>query len=846
VTERLTYSGSVSLDAEGLLRDLTPPQREAVTTVDGPLLVIAAAGSGKTRVLTRRVAYLMSQGVAPGAILAITFTNKAAGEMKERVGKLLVEGGGRPLRDWGRLEPHQPTICTFHSLCMRILRYYGARVGLPGLTIFDTSDQLKVVKEALKLLDMSSTNFPPAGVLGTIGKAKNELKSPAQFKAEAGDFYQKQVARVYEKYQSMLEQQGALDFDDLLLRTVRAFKEHHDVLDELQDRFRYILIDEYQDTNHAQYVLSAALAMKYRNLCVVGDPDQSIYAWRGADISNILEFKKDYPDAKEVKLEHNYRSTKTILAVADKLIKNNSRRVDKRLITDNPDGEKVRLVLCQDEHDEADVVMRWLKKQQEGGMTWRQAAIFYRMNSLSRVMEDALRRAGIPYVMARGTAFYDRKEIKDVLAYLRVLANVLDEVSVERIVNTPPRGIGDTTVEKVRAYAVSRGISLFAGLCEADRVEGLSARARNAIRALVEQIRGWQGMARGLEGRSDGATERRSDEGGGRDAGNEAMRQSGNEGEDAEEEGGDLFSVAREAGVSRAHLSAAGLLVPEGEPAPASPEVRRNGGITALMNAIVKQSGLEAMYGKESKSGADTGSDPLANIEELITDAAEFDSANPEGTLEEYLTKTALVSDTDGIKEGAEGGGAVTMMTLHAAKGLEFPVVAMIGLEEGVLPHARARGNMDELEEERRLCFVGITRAQDKLLMTKAAYRTIRGLRERTVTSPFLSEMPHDRVELEDRAMMPGGGTTGGGRGYGGGGGGRYGPGAVGDSSDGSKTFNGHRFAVGMLVRHSAFGVGRIVSMSGSSSQTRCEIEFPSAGRKTIILEYARLEPVGG
>lgn len=887
------------LDPEQLLADLTPEQAEAVKHVDGPLLVIAAAGSGKTRVLTRRVAYLISQGIQPGSVCAITFTNKAAGEMKERVGKLL----GYHLRDWGRLEPNQPTICTFHSLCMRILRHYGPRIGLQTLTIFDTSDQLKVVKEALKLLDISATNFPASAILSAISNAKNKLQSPQAFADSAADFYNKQVARVYTKYQAMLESQNALDFDDLLLRTVRTFKEHRDVLEELQERFQYLLIDEYQDTNHAQYVLSAALALKRRNLCVVGDPDQSIYAWRGADIQNILDFKKDYPDAKEVKLEMNYRSTKTILAVADKLIKNNSGRIDKRLLTPNPDGEKTQLVLTQDEHDEADTVVQYLKKHQSTGVKWSQMAVFYRMNSLSRVMEDALRRASIPYVMARGTAFYDRKEIKDTLAYLRIIANVQDEVSLTRIVNTPTRGIGDTTVEKIQAWGVSRGLPLFQAMTQVDLIDAVSTRAKNAVKALVGQIQTWQKMAR-LSAFLPPTTPALASQPPER-AGpviDDAPMPEPEEQEDfyfdtselppssppvastiptpppAETPAApefDLFGQVDRAAspnppkrgitkkkakelpppapepspdsdpltsVSKAQLSAAGLLLPElNQPNENSPA---KGSVTQLMEAVIKQSGLEAMYIKESKSGAaaDTGEGPISNLNELITDATEFDSEFPEGTLDEYLTKTALVSDVDGVKQadGDNNSGAVTMMTLHAAKGLEFPVVAMIGLEEGILPHARARGNVTELEEERRLAFVGITRAQHHLMLTKAAFRTIRGLRERTITSPFLNELPQDRIELTDKTGgMPS--TYSGASGIG-----RTSPyPAVTGSGSNERRVMGITYRTGQLVRHPTFGLGRIQELSGSGQQTRCVIDFNTAGRKTLILEYARLEPAG-
>jgi DNA helicase-2/ATP-dependent DNA helicase PcrA len=440
------------IDAEKLFADLTEPQAEAVRHVDGPLLIIAGAGSGKTRVLTRRVAHLVSLGIPATSVLAITFTNKAAGEMKQRIEKLLE----RNVRDFGRLDQPWPTICTFHSLCLRILRHYSTTVGLPAnFSIYDSSDQAKVVKDALKALELSTTNFPASVVHAKISNAKNQLLSPEDFAKSAGDFYSKVVARVYEKYQKLLNANNALDFDDLLLRTAHGFKEHPQMLKELQDRFQYILIDEYQDTNRAQYVLAHALAQRHKNICVVGDPDQSIYAWRGADIRNILEFEHDYPDAKVVRLEQNYRSTKTVLAIASKLIAHNKRRKEKALWTENPQGEKAQLYLCQDEHDEADTIAGRLLVLKGMHNSWDKMAIFYRINALSRVMEDALRRQNIPYHIVRGVEFYNRKEIKDVLAYLRVVANPNDEVSLDRIANVPARGISDQTIKQLSTHAVA-------------------------------------------------------------------------------------------------------------------------------------------------------------------------------------------------------------------------------------------------------------------------------------------------------------------------------------------------------------------------------------------------------
>ena len=737
-----------------LLSDLTPAQRAAATHVDGPLLIVAAAGSGKTRVITRRVGHLISLGIPANAILALTFTNKAAGEMKDRVGKVV----DRPIRDFGRLDQSWPTICTFHSLCLRVLRHYAPRIGLPfNFSIYDSADQTRVVKEALKSLEMSPTNFPPAAMHSAIGNAKNQLQTPDMFSQAAGDFYSRNVARVYKKYQELLAASAALDFDDLLMRTVHAMRDHPDVLAELQQRFQYILIDEYQDTNHAQYVLAHALAMRHRNVCVVGDPDQSIYAWRGADIQNILDFEKDYPDAVVVKLEQNYRSTKTILAIAGDLIRNNSQRRDKALWTENGDGAKAELVLCQDEHDEAEQVASRLKLLNEKrGYTWDKMAVFYRMNSLSRVMEDALRRKGLPYVIARGVEFYNRKEIKDTLAYLRAIANPADEVSLSRIVNTPARGIGDASVKSMSAHAVGVGTSLFEVMRRASDVPGLSSRAVNSTKAFVQLMDGWRKP------------------------------------------------------VTQADVIG-GLL-----DAPVSPS---KGRVQSLMEDVVRRSGLEAFYKKE---GGEEQAE-LANVAELINSAAEFDREHDGGTLDEYLSMVSLVSDADHMKGH---GGAITMMTLHAAKGLEFPVVAMIGLEEGCLPHARARESMTELEEERRLCFVGITRAEERLILTKAGRRMIRGITEATVTSPFLAEMPQDRFDVTDRTRLPGAG------------------GASYDLPPARVDARYAKFRKGVLVRHPTFGLGRIAEVI-DGSQPKVEVDFNQAGRKRLVLEYAKLESVG-
>ena len=732
------------VSAQNLLEDLTEPQRQAVTCVEGPLLVVAGAGSGKTRVITRRVAWLLHLGIAPNSIVAITFTNKAAGEMKSRVSAML----GRPLRDWGRLDQPDPIICTFHSLCLRILRHYGAQLGLaPSFSIFDSDDQERLIKEAIKEADLSTGSFTPSMVQSRISDAKNKLKSPQAFESSAGHgFVERAVARIYHRYQALLERNNALDFDDLLMRTAFAFRDHPDILKQLQERFGYILIDEYQDTNHAQYVIAHALALRHQNLCVVGDPDQSVYAWRGADIQNILDFEEDYPNATVIRLEQNYRSTKTILRIASRLIAHNRRRKEKTLFTQNADGQKAALLVCGDEHAEAHAVAGRLAQLRKQGVAWSQMAIFYRVNALSRVMEDALRRAGIPYRIARGVDFYHRKEIKDVLAYLRLVVNPADEVSLGRIANTPSRGISDATLEQLTARSVASSRSLWEALRAGDATAGLNARAQKSVASFVAMVEGWRAM------------------------------------------------VA----------------------ATPPPTVR------AIMERIVKTSGLEDCY---RKTGGEEGAE-LANIAELITAAAEYDAEHPEGSLADYLAGVSLVSDVDALKET---GGAVTLMTLHAAKGLEFPVVAIVGVEDMILPHQRVREHPEQLEEERRLCFVGVTRAQHHLILSRAVWRTVRGVRNRSPASRFLAEMGPEDLEVVDLSGVPSDDEDG----------------QTDPMEEAHLSRRVGQFRRGQLVRHPIFGIGRIAEISSLGAQRRAIVEFQRYGRKPMILEYAKIEPVG-
>jgi len=762
---------ATSLDAHPLVSDLTAPQREAVTTTEGPLLVVAAAGSGKTRVITRRIAWLVREtGIPPWQILAITFTNKAAGEMRERVAELVSAKQARAL-----------TIGTFHALCARLLREYADRAGIkPDFSIYAASDQRRAMKEAMKAQNINSKNFTADTLLGTISNAKNELTGAEAYAAEAGDFYTRIVARAYSEYQKILRASNALDFDDLLMMTAELLRNDAAARAELQERFQYLLIDEYQDTNHAQFVIAHCIASGTQNICVVGDPDQSIYGWRGANIRNILEFEQHYPTTKVVALGQNYRSTPQILHAADTLIRHNKQRRHKPLFTENAGGEAIRLVQATDEEHEAQLVVDWLREANEEGVSWSEMVIFYRLNALSRVMEDALLRASIPYQVARGTAFYERKEVRDAIGYLRVLNNLDDEIALLRVINTPARGIGETTVEHLRAYASANGLTLWQAIERAEHVPALKPRASKAVGRFAAMVNRWREKAAGSEA-----------------------------------------------------------------------NVMFDPGVRDLIELVIKDSGLEAYYEKEDE-------EKLANLYELVTAGQRFDDEyGEEGAtlgrrLFDWLESVTLVSDLDAVESDT---GAVTLMTLHAAKGLEFPVVAMIGCEEGILPHNRSMDDPAQMEEERRLCFVGITRAERRLMLTHARYRTIRGLRERAIPSQFLKQLPDEVLDKQD---MTGGGMSGT-------------PFDEDDDEDDDAPFPGAYTSrrrkldrpagvsagggggeasshpglpTGARVRHPQFGEGKILSVTGKGRNARAKVNFGRVGTKTLILEYARLERV--
>jgi DNA helicase II / ATP-dependent DNA helicase PcrA len=723
-----------------LFEGLNPAQREAVAATEGPLLVVAGAGSGKTRVLTHRIAHLIRDlRVRPEQVLAITFTNKAANEMKERVGALV---GGVRRSMW---------VSTFHSACVRILRSEAHRLGYKsGFSIYDEADSVRLLTQVVKDLDLDTKRFPPRTVKATISNAKNELVDYETFGARGDGFYHEQVSDIYRLYQQRLLEASAMDFDDLLMITVELLGAFPEAARQYQERFRYVHVDEYQDTNRAQYVLVKQLVEKHRNLCVVGDADQSIYGWRGADIRNIREFEQDFPDARIVVLDQNYRSTETILKAANSVIDNNTGRTPKNLWSDRGEGTPITRFEAEDEHDEAGFVADQIDAMVDEGYNPSDIAVFYRTNAQSRVMEDVLVRRGIGYTVVGSVKFYERKEIKDALAYLRVLVNPADQVAVKRIINEPKRGIGDTTIGHVDRFADAERITFFEALRRADEVGALNTRAQHAIAEFVALI--------------------------------------------------DLLGSRLE-----------------------------EGGISGAIEAVLDDTGyipsLEAERTIEAMGRVE-------NLKELRSVAAEFEESNegsiiadenwddmsPGRRLEVFLETTALSSDVD---EWDEGGGAVTLMTLHTAKGLEFPVVFMVGMEEGVFPHMRTLGEPHELEEERRLAYVGITRAQDRLFVTSAASRMLYGGTNYNRRSRFLDEIPGQLVERAGKRRR----------------------------RQRSEQVSGPRSTVsagdigpGDRVRHDKWGLGTVREISGSGDRAEAEVIFDTQGKRRLLLAWAPLE----
>ncbi|HEY3316343.1 MAG TPA: DNA helicase PcrA [Bacillota bacterium] len=748
-----------------ILENLNDAQREAVTYGDGPLLILAGAGSGKTRALTHRIAYLIAErGVRPHEILAITFTNKAAGEMRERVAQLV---GPAAADMW---------VLTFHAACVRILRRDIERLEL-GYTrrfnIYDHSDQMTVVKNCLKDLNLDERRWAPAAVHAAIDRAKNDLVTWQEFKRRADDFFLEKAAEVYEAYQKKLIENNALDFDDLIMLTVKLFEARPDVLGSYQDRFRYILIDEYQDTNRAQYVLINLLAKKNRNLSVVGDDDQSIYRWRGADLRNILEFEQDYPEVKVVKLEQNYRSTGKILDAANAVVRNNLGRKEKTLWTANPAGEPALFYQAENEYDEAAFVgheIRRLKAQE--GLEDRDFAVLYRMNAQSRALEDSFMKVGLPYRIVGGVRFYERKEIKDLLAYLRLINNPSDSLSFERVVNVPKRGLGDTSLEKLAVLAAEQGLPMFqAAMLAAEGLgDGLSPRARKEL--------------------------------------------------------GKFVVLLDELGKKREAL-----------------------GLPEFVRAVAEGSGL---WGELIAERTTEAQSRMENIQELYTVAADFVERNGDQALETFLESIALITDLDGLDRGA---AAVVFMTLHSAKGLEFPVVFLVGLEEGIFPHSRALEDEDELEEERRLCYVGITRARRRIYLTSTFHRNFRGQTVYNTLSRFVQEIPEGlRLNLSQPAAAagrpPSRGSTwaeaaAAGRRASAGMPARLGTqvaGAQGTGVGGAAPVASLR--PGDKVEHPKWGPGTVVTINGNGPSAEITVAFPGVGLKKLVAEYARLRKV--
>ncbi|AEP89747.1 DNA helicase PcrA [Bacillus subtilis] len=730
-----------------LLSGLNPVQQEAVKTTDGPLLLMAGAGSGKTRVLTHRIAYLMAEKhVAPWNILAITFTNKAAREMKERVESILGPGADDI---W---------ISTFHSMCVRILRRDIDRIGINrNFSILDTADQLSVIKGILKERNLDPKKFDPRSILGTISSAKNELTEPEEFSKVAGGYYDQVVSDVYADYQKKLLKNQSLDFDDLIMTTIKLFDRVPEVLEFYQRKFQYIHVDEYQDTNRAQYMLVKQLAERFQNLCVVGDSDQSIYRWRGADITNILSFEKDYPNASVILLEQNYRSTKRILRAANEVIKNNSNRKPKNLWTENDEGIKISYYRGDNEFGEGQFVAGKIHQLHSSGKRkLSDIAILYRTNAQSRVIEETLLKAGLNYNIVGGTKFYDRKEIKDILAYLRLVSNPDDDISFTRIVNVPKRGVGATSLEKIASYAAINGLSFFQAIQQVDFI-GVSAKAANALDSFRQMIENLTNMQ-------------------------------------------DYLSI------------------------------------TELTEEILDKTEYREMLKAEKSIEAQSR---LENIDEFLSVTKNFEQKSEDKTLVAFLTDLALIADIDQLDQQEEESGgkeAITLMTLHAAKGLEFPVVFLMGLEEGVFPHSRSLMEEAEMEEERRLAYVGITRAEQELYLTNAKMRTLFGRTNMNPESRFIAEIPDDLLEnlnekketraTSARKMQPRRGPVSRPVSY--------------ASKTGGDTLN---WAVGDKAGHKKWGTGTVVSVKGEGEGTELDIAFPSpVGVKRLLAAFAPIE----
>ncbi len=742
--------------SERLLSGLNPQQQKAVKTTDGPLLIMAGAGSGKTRVLTHRIAYLMvEKEVAPWNILAITFTNKAAREMKERIQALM---GGAADEIW---------ISTFHSMCVRILRRDIDRIGINrNFSILDTTDQQSVIKQILKDKNIDPKKFDYRSILATISSAKNELIDADEYEKTAGGYYEQVVADVYKEYQKRLLKNQSLDFDDLIMTTIHLFTRVPEVLEYYQRKFQYIHVDEYQDTNRAQYMLVKLLAARFKNLCVVGDSDQSIYRWRGADIGNILSFEKDYPNANVILLEQNYRSTKRILQAANAVIANNVNRKPKNLWTENSEGNKIVYYQADNEQGEAQFVAGKILELTKKGRSLKDFAILYRTNAQSRVMEEVLLKSNIQYTIVGGIKFYDRKEIKDILAYLRLIANPDDDISLRRIINVPKRGIGSSSLDKIANFALMQDTSIFKALEDIDLI-GLSPKITKAVKEFRDLIKGYEQM--------------------------------------------------------QEYLS-----------------------VTELVEEVLEKTGYMEMLKEEKSLEAQSR---IENLEEFLSVTKNFEENNEDKSLVAFLTDLALVADIDSLDEEGTPQDAVTLMTLHSAKGLEFPVVFLLGLEEGVFPHSRSLMDEEEMEEERRLAYVGITRAEEELYITNAQMRTLFGRTNFNQVSRFISEIPEELLEdvgAERKKNMP-----------------SFMSGSRGASTLGTPqsirrqaeirsvsapvSTGGDEIAwnVGDKAEHKKWGIGTVVSVKGEGEGKELDIAFPSPiGIKRLLAKFAPIQKV--
>ncbi|MCG9811855.1 DNA helicase PcrA [Staphylococcus argenteus] len=723
-----------------LLNHMNTEQSEAVKTTEGPLLIMAGAGSGKTRVLTHRIAYLLDEkDVSPYNVLAITFTNKAAREMKERVQKLV---GDQAEVIW---------MSTFHSMCVRILRRDADRIGIErNFTIIDPTDQKSVIKDVLKNENIDSKKFEPRMFIGAISNLKNELKTPEDAQKEATDYHSQMVATVYRGYQRQLSRNEALDFDDLIMTTINLFERVPDVLEYYQNKFQYIHVDEYQDTNKAQYTLVKLLASKFKNLCVVGDSDQSIYGWRGADIQNILSFEEDYPEAKTIFLEQNYRSTKTILNAANEVIKNNSERKPKGLWTANTSGEKIHYYEAMTERDETEYVVREIMKHQRNGKKYQEMAILYRTNAQSRVLEETFMKSNIPYTMVGGQKFYDRKEIKDLLSYLRMIANSNDDISLQRIINVPKRGVGPSSVEKIQNYAVQNNISMFDALGEADFI-GLSKKVTQECLNFYELIQNLIKEQEFLE-------------------------------------------------------------------------------IHEIVDEVLQKSGYREMLERENTLESRSR---LENIDEFMSVPQDYEENTPleEQSLINFLTDLSLVADID----EADTESGVTLMTMHSAKGLEFPIVFIMGMEESLFPHIRAIKSEDdhEMQEERRICYVAITRAEEILYITHATSRMLFGRPQSNMPSRFLKEIPESLLEnhsTSKRQTIQPKSKPFAKRGF------------SQRTTSTKKQVSSSDWNVGDKVMHKAWGEGMVSNVNEKNGSIELDIIFKSQGPKRLLAQFAPIE----